>query len=180
MNILAVYDHEQLELPSKVLTHREDIDPLLSVLGVRLESIEPVSGITPKSTDQQILEAARSSLASSAATTVMEHMAVQRVDAAPGYATEPHNIAVEQSVAQALALLLVKGAGVICLHHHEQLLVLSCRRGDMLLLPKHLAHWFVASAGQPSLIVHASETQDGLLAKPTGNDIAQRYQVLEL
>ena len=41
MNILAVYDHEQLELPSKVLTHREDIDPLLSVLGVRLESLEP-------------------------------------------------------------------------------------------------------------------------------------------
>lgn len=180
MNILAVYDHEQLDLPSKVLTHREDIDPLLAALGVQLENLEQLPSITARSTDQQILEAARSSLASSTATAALEHMAVQRVDAAPGYANEPQNSAVEQSFAQQLAWLLVKGAGVICLHQHQQLLVLSCRRGDMLLLPEQLAHWFVASAGQPSLIVHASETQDGLLARPSGSDIAQRYQVLEL
>lgn len=180
MNILAVYHHLQLQLPSKVLTHREDIDPLLAALEVRLECLEELPRVGEDATDQQIITLARSSLAASGLGTTPDYLEVQRMAALPGYANTPQSSQPEQRFQQLTALLLVRGAGVICLHQVDQLLVLSCRRGDLITLPAHLAHWFVASTGQPSLLVHGAATQQALIPEQTGDDIAGRYQVLEL
>lgn len=180
MNILAVYHHLQLQLPSKVLTHREDIDPLLAELGVGLESLETMPRVGQDDTDQQVISAARSILADSCLGAALEYLEVQRMDALPGYAEAPPGSEAERRFEYHTARLLVRGAGVICLHQADQLLVLSCRRGDLITLPARLSHWFVASAGQPSVIVHAAATQQALIAEQTGNDIAGRYQVLEL
>lgn len=180
MNILAVYHHLQLQLPSKVLTYREDIDPLLAELGVRLEGLEPMPQVNEDDTDQQIISASRAVLAASSLGATLAHLQVQRMDALPGYAEPPPSSEVERRFQHLTARLLVRGAGVMCLHQAEQLLVLSCRRGDLITLPARLGHWFVASAGQPSVIVHGAATPQALVAEQTGNDIAGRYQVLEL
>lgn len=178
MTILAVYDHQQLQLPGKVLTHREDIDPLLQELGVRLDCLD-LPTIAAEETDQAIIAACTASLADIPSTTGLSCMRVQRVEAAPGYADEP-TTADEQQFPQPVALLLVRGAGVVCLHQEQQLLVLSCRRGDLLTLPAYLPHWFVPSAGQPSLLVMAAANEQALNAEKTSDDISARYQMLEL
>lgn len=179
MNILAVYDHDQLQLPGKVLTHSEDIEPLLAGMGVRLERLQPLPALGQDDSDQTIAAAFEPILADSQTAGLLHCLRVQRMEALPGYADEaPH--ADEQCFEQATARLQVRGAGVVCLHQDRQLLVLSCRQGDLLTLPARLAHWFVPSAGQASLVIHAAATQQALIAELTGNDIASRYQVLEL
>ncbi|MFO7703601.1 MAG: hypothetical protein R6V43_00470 [Halopseudomonas sp.] len=180
MNILAVYHHQQLLLPSKVLTHREDIDPLLEQLGVRLEGLATLPKVSEDDTDQQIISVARSILVDSRLGATLEYLEVQKMDALPGYAEAPPSSEVERRFQQPTARLLVRGAGVMCLHQADQLLVLSCRRGDLISVPARLGHWFVASPGQPSVIVHGAATPQALIAENTGNDIAGRYQVLEL
>ena len=179
MTILAVYDHQQLQLPDKVLTHREDIDPLLADAGVTLEHLEQMPAIGKDDADQAVVIALEPFLAHSPLASSLPCLRVHRLDALPGYVDDgPH--AVEQRFAQPVARLQVRGAGVICLHHGRQLLVLTCRRGDLLALPAQLPHWFVPSAGQPSLAVHAAESTQALVAETTGDDIARRYLVLEL
>ncbi|WP_022964223.1 hypothetical protein [Halopseudomonas pelagia] len=180
MNILAVYDHDQLQLPNKVLTHREDIDPLLAEFGVRLERLEQLPSVRDAGDDQDIIAAILPRLGNSGFDCALECLAVQRIVALPGYADEPQKVEAEQHFQQATAKLLVSGAGVMCLHQGDRLLVLRCQRGDLLRLPERLGHWFVASAGQPCLIIRAAATEEGLAAEQTGDNIAARYQVLEL
>lgn len=180
MNILAIYDHDQLDLPTKVLTHLEDIAPLLAECGVSLEHLASVPGVKAASADDEIIAAVLPGLRLSSLDIALEHLAVQRVAALPGYANEPQSGDAEQRFHRVTAKLLVGGAGVLCLHQQHQLLVLRCQRGDLLRLPAQLGHWFVAQAGTPCLIVRAAATAEGLVAEHTGDDIATRYQVLEL
>lgn len=180
MNILAIYDHDQLDIPSKVLTHREDIDPLLAELGVRLQRLESLPRIAEDDTDQDVIAVLRPILVEDEQSALFKHFRIHRKAALPGYADQTQNSEVEEYFPQQTAKLLVSGAGIMCLHHEHRLLVLRCQRGDLLHLPERLGHWFVASAGRSCLIVRAAATEDGLMLKQTGDDIAARYQMLDL
>lgn len=179
MSILAVYDHEELQLPFKVLTHREDIDPLLAELDVKIERLEQLPRFTKDDADQAVVTAFAPVLANSQCASALQYLQVQRIDALPGYVDEAPQ-ANEQRFEGPVARLQVSGAGVICLHQQRRLLVLSCRRGDLLALPAQLAHWFVPSPGQSGLAIYAATSEQALVAELTGNDIASRYQVLEM
>lgn len=180
MSILAVYDHAQLELPHKVLTHREDIDPLLQAAGVRLTALEGLPRSTPEQPDDELLGVYREWLATRYTDIEFGHGELQRQSAVPGYAeAQPEDIEAERRYSQRCAQLLISGAGLWCLHHEQQLLVLSGRRADVVALPAGLAHWFVPGPGQPGLLLRFAGSAP-LTPALTGSDIAARYQVLDL
>lgn len=181
MTILAVYQDDQLQLPSKVLTHTEDILPFLDAAGVSLQTTVPSWPKGGTISTAQALELSGELLATIGVEQSMEFAEVLTLEGPPGYEEGPAGDGQgEQSLAGDSLWLFIEGVATMCIHHGDTLLVLGCRSGDLLSLTKGVAHWAVPMTGRQCVIVRSARDAKALASSPTGNDIARRYSVLEL
>jgi len=181
MAILAVYADDQLQMPTKVLTHTEDILPALADAGVMLQTLEQQWPARSMMEGAQALRIAGELLASVGVEQNMEFAEVLELEGPPGYAeVVADEGASEQTLAGDSLWLFLDGAATLCIHHGEKLLVLGCRRGDLLALPAGIAHWTAPVTGRQCLIVRGGAHAEALSGASTGSDIASRYPVLEL
>ncbi|WP_339842880.1 hypothetical protein [uncultured Halopseudomonas sp.] len=181
MSILAVYADSQLQVPIKVLTHLEDILPILTSAGVSLKTVGESIPDSRTITATQAIEVSGELLATMGVELSQEFAEVLELKGPPGYveaaADQQHT---EQMLAGDSFWLFLDGAATLCMHHDGRLLVLGCRRGDLLELPEGMAHWLVPVTARHCLIVRIGRYKGALSAGPTGDDIASRYPVLEL
>lgn len=181
MTILAVYQDDELQVPGKVLTHAEDIVPILATAGVSLQTLEQSLPKGRMISAAQALEISDELLATIRVEQRMEFVEVLTLEGPPGYAEIPVGEGQSEQVLAGDSLwLFLDGVVTVCIHHGEKLLVLGCRRGDLLCLPEGIAHWTVPVTGRQCVIVRSARDADALIGRPTGNDIARRYPVLEL
>ena len=181
MTILAVYQDSQLQIPVKVLTHYEDIMPILSAAGISFKSLEQALPDRSMISVERAAEVSSELLALSGVEEEVGHFEVMQLQGPPGYAELSGEEAQSEQVLVGDSLwLFLDGAATLCLHHDGLLLVLGCRRGDLLGLPSGLAHWAVPVTARRCLLVRSASEPGALLSKPTGDDIAVRYPVLEL
>lgn len=181
MTILAVYQDDELQVPGKVLTHAEDIVPILATAGVSLQTTEQSLPKGRIISAAQALEISGELLATIRVERRMEFVEVLMLEGPPGYAEIPaEEVQGEQVLAGDSLWLFLDGVAMVCIHHDEKLLVLGCRRGDLLGLPAGIAHWTVPVTGRQCVIVRSARDAEALVSRLTGNDIARRYPVLEL
>lgn len=181
MAILAVYQDNQLQVPVKVLTHMEDIQPILATAGVSLQIVEQSLPPERIMSAPQALEISGELLAAIRVEHDMEYAEVLQLEGPPGYAEVSAAEGQQEQVLAGDSLwLFLDGVATLCIHHGEELLVLGCRRGDLLGLPAGLAHWAVPATARKCLIVRSGHDVNALQASSTGSDIAGRYPVLEL
>lgn len=181
MSILAVYSDSQLQVPVKVLTHLEDIVPILASSGVSLKTVAQNLLNKRMMTEMQAIEISGELLAIIGVESTMAFAEVLELQGPPGYAEAPADQGESEQVLTGDSLwLFLDGAATLCIHHDGKLLVLSCRRGDLLALPAGRAHWAVPVTGRRCLVVRRGRNADALSARLTGDDIANRYPVLEL
>ena len=181
MTILAVYQDDQLQVPGKVLTHMEDIVPILDAAGVSLHITESswFKGATVSTA--QALDISGELLTTIGVEQSMEFAELLELEGPPGYeAGSDGGGQNEQTLAGDSLWLFIEGVATMCIHHGTSLLVLGCRCGDLLSLPEGLAHWVVPVTGRKCFIVRSARDAGALISRPTGNDIARRYPVLEL
>ncbi|MFN3579023.1 MAG: hypothetical protein ACK4VV_00950 [Pseudomonas sp.] len=176
MSILAIYQHTQLQLPIKVLTHDEDILPLLEAAGVGLQVLnwpQQRSGL-----DIDALPALPERLGADGS---MAHRCLQRWPATPAYAERFEGpVDPEQHLSAASWWLLAEGTGALCLSSEEQLLVLHCSAPLLLSLAAALPHWFVPAPGQACSVLRLARSAAHLELIASGRDIAARFQPLDL
>lgn len=181
MAILAVYSDDQLQVPVKVLTHMEDILPILGLADVSLETVEQNWPAGSMMDAAQAVEVAGELLATIGVLTDREFVEVLELEGPPGYAEVPaEDGPSEQTLAGDSLWLFLDGVATLCIHHGEKLLVLGCRRGDLLALPAGIAHWTAPVTGRQCLIARSGSSAEALSGTLTGSDIASRYPVLEL
>ena len=181
MAILAVYSDEQLQVPVKVLTHQEDILPILADAGIVLQIVEQSWPPRSMMDAAKVIEVASELLTRIRVQPHRECVEVLELEGPPGYAEVPAEEGPsEQTLAGDSLWLFLDGVATLCIHHADRLLVLGCRRGDLLALPAGTAHWAVPVTGRQCLIARSGSCAEALSSTPTGSDIASRYPVLEL
>lgn len=181
MTILAVYQDDQLQVPDMVLTHDEDILPILATVGVSLRSVEQSLPAMRTVTAEHALEISGELLAAKRVEPDVKFAEVLQLKGPPGYVEAPEGEGQsEQVLAGDSQWLFLDGVATLCVHHGKKLLVLGCRRGDLLSLPAGIAHWAVPMTGRECMIVRGGLDENALSATPTGDDIADRYPALEL
>ncbi|WP_373186802.1 hypothetical protein [Halopseudomonas sp.] len=181
MTILAVYQDDQLQVPVKVLTHTEDITPILAEANVLLQTVEQSLPVRRMMTAAQALELSGELLEANRVEQDMEFAEVLELKGPPGYAETPEGTGQSEQILAGDSLwLFLDGVATVCIHHGDKLLVLGCRCGDLLGLPAGTSHWVVPVTGRQCLIIRSGRDENALLATPTGDDIADRYPVLEL
>lgn len=176
MSILAIYQHAQLQLPIKVLTHDEDILPQLAAAEVGLYGLD-----WPKQRGGLNMDALPAMPEHLAADGSMAHRRMQCWPVTPAYAERfEGQLDPEQQLSATGWWLLAEGAGALCLSHGEQLLVLHCDAPLLLKLPAALSHWFVPTPGQACTVVRLARCNRDLDLVESGRDIAGCFQPLDL
>lgn len=73
----------------------------------------------------------------------------------------------------------VDGEGLFTLHMQGRVFNMLCTRGDLLLVPAGMRHWFDMGAAPRFTVIRLFINPDGWVAQFTGDDIADRFPRLE-
>ncbi|QJD58082.1 hypothetical protein HG264_03735 [Pseudomonas sp. gcc21] len=175
MTFLAVYHHENLLNPIKLLTHREDIAATLEAVSIRYDSIDIAAAFNGDEDDARILDNLESRFDD------YPHRKIIRLPAIPRYATPPSDAGEpEQSCTEAGLRLFVKGRGVFCLHQANHLYALGCEAGDLVSVPAGVIHWFRQGAGPECLVVRLGHNAEGVRCVIRDERLAKGIELPEI
>lgn len=73
----------------------------------------------------------------------------------------------------------VGGRGLFFLHPDDKVYAVLCEQGDLISVPANVKHWFDMGAEPRLKCIRLFTTQDGWVARFTGDDIAERFPKLE-
>ncbi|SDS13547.1 acireductone dioxygenase apoprotein [Halopseudomonas xinjiangensis] len=170
---LAVYDLDNLFYPTKVLTHRDDINAALASSSIACERHESFAALDPS-----VLESDAGLLAASSEyrTGPSTCSSVLCLAGLPAY-VNPSDVVVEpeQRCADAVRWLFVRGTGQLAVTSQDSLLVMECSAGDLVALPSQARHWFRPDPGQSCVILTIAQSAEGLVRRPSGGDLASRF-----
>lgn len=176
MTFLAVYHHDNLLNPVKLLTHREDIVAVLEHVSISYSFIELVPELQGDQDDAALLTRLHSLYAEE-----YPYIELQRLPAIPNYArAERAQADVEHSCTDVGMRLCLQGTGVFCLNVAEQLMVLGCIPGDLLTIPAGVGHWFRQGAGSDSVIVRLAGNCAGLECAARIDGLAGKVELPEV
>ncbi|MBE7926789.1 1,2-dihydroxy-3-keto-5-methylthiopentene dioxygenase [Pseudomonas saudiphocaensis] len=180
MSILSVYHHETPEQPFKVLTHHDDVAATLAEVGVHLERWQAGTAIAANADDGDLLAAYRAQ--------------IDRLKSERGYAeVEVLRLAGDQSKqaasrvqeleeyvqAEDEARFFVAGRGLFNLHIEDRIFALLCEKGDLLVIPAAVRHWFDKGENPYLIAICLFKTTEGRIPQFTGEDIASRFPRLD-
>ena len=175
MSFLAVYHHDNLLNPIKLLTHREDIGAVLAEVSVTYESIDVSTELQAEQDDAQLADNLRTRFGQ------YPHLTVLRLPRVPGYAAgAQHHGESEQSCGDAGLRLFLKGAGVLCLHIGDHLYALGCVRGDLVSIPADVVHWIRQGMGSECVIIRLAKTAIGVECIPCDGELATSMDLPEI
>lgn len=175
MSFLAVYHHDNLLNPIKLLTHREDIGTVLAEVSVDYESIDLTVELQADQEEAQLADNLRTRFGQ------YPHLSVLRLPRVPAYAAgAQHQGEPEQSCGDAGQRLFIKGSGVLCLHINDHLYALGCVRGDLVSIPANVVHWLRQSVGSECVIIRLAKTPGGVECIPCQGGLAASMDLPEI
>lgn len=179
MTTLSVYQQSFPELPSKVLTHVEDIVSTLAEVGVRFAHWPAVVKLPVDSCAEVLLTAYQAQI-----TQLMNETGLSVVDVV-SFSAHPQKTELraallhERSHGAEQVYWCVAGRGLWALHVGELVFEVLSERGDLIGLPAGSKHWLDVGEQADFVAVHLCTSSDALLAQVTGDAISERFTRLE-
>ncbi|MFG0380685.1 acireductone dioxygenase [Pseudomonas sp. zbq_18] len=177
MSSLTVYHQSSPDVPSKLLTHDEDIAATLAEVGVGFERWPVEVSLKPGQSQDEVLGALRPSLDELMVERGYAGVEVLSQSCSRAYQDEPQVEMLEElCTAEAQGHLLAAGRGLFNLHIGEHVFAVLCEKDVLLSLPSATRYWFDQGAF-PHVIV--LEMRTGPAASCTGDPIASAFPRLE-
>ena len=180
MSRLSVYHEHHPALPSKVLSHAEDIASTLAEVGVRFEQWQASAPIAPGASSEEVIAAYRPQIDK-----LMAEDGYITVDVVSLNADHPQKAELrakfldEHSHGEDEVRFFVAGRGLFSLHVGEQVFEVLCEKGDLISGPAGTPHWFDMGENPHFVAIRLFNNPDGWVAKFTGDEIASRFPRLE-
>ena len=176
MTFLAVYHHDNLLNPVKLLTHREDIVAALEQASISYSFVEISPELQADQDDAALLTRLHERYGEG-----YPYIELQKLAAIPNYASaERAQAEVEYSCTDAGLRLCLQGTGVFCLNVEDQLLALGCIPGDLLSIPAGIGHWFRQGAGSDCVIARLAKECTGLECAARIDGLAGKVELPEI
>jgi 1,2-dihydroxy-3-keto-5-methylthiopentene dioxygenase len=180
MSILFVYHVSSPDLPSKVLTHFEDIASTMAEHGILFERWQAKSPVAAGASQDEVIGAYRAEI--DQLMTERGHRGVEVVSVSGGLGQNAElraRLLHEQFHDADQVRLFVVGRGLLCLHLDDFVYAVQCEKNDRISLPAGTRHWFDIGE-QPHLVtIDLSAGEQGTASKLTGDDIASQFPGLD-
>ncbi|UVE16239.1 acireductone dioxygenase [Pseudomonas sp. LS44] len=179
MSCLTVYAETSPEQPNKLLTHGEDITATLAEIGVRFERWQTQTPLSRDSSHAELLAAYQPHIdqlrdecgyrASEVLSVTREHRQKDELCA---------KLLDEHRREQDEVCFFVSGRGLYSVHVNGYVFSLLCEKGDLLVIPAGIRHWFDLGEQPHCIAIRLSGGDDGAV-ELTGEDIASRFPRLD-
>lgn len=180
MSILSVYHHDTPEQPFKVLTHHEDVVATLAEVGVHLERWQASGSIAANTDDEGLLAAYQPQIDRLKSERGYAIAEVLRLTSDPSRQTASREQGLEEYVQSAdEARFFVAGRGLFNLHIEDRVFAVLCEKGDLLVIPAGVRHWFDKGENPYLIAICLFNTAEGRTPQLTGEDIASRFPRLD-
>lgn len=180
MSILSVYDHNTPAQPFKVLTHHEDVAATLAEVGVHLERWPASTAIAANSGDEDLLVAYQPQIERFKREYGYAEVEVLRFteDQSKQAVSRPEGLE-EYVQAEDEVRFFVAGRGLFNLHIEDRVFAVLCEKGDLLLIPAGVRHWFDKGENPYLIAICLFNTAQGRTPQLTDEDIASRFPRLD-
>ncbi len=176
MSQLKLYQDAAMPKLLRSTTDGLEIAAELARIGVGFERWEAAVELLPGATQDEIIDAYRESI-----DRLMNEHGMQSVDVIALQPDHPQRDALrtkfldEHTHADFEIRFFVDGAGLFCLHAGDQVLAVTCMRGDLISVPAGTRHWFDMGPRPYFKAIRLFGDEAGWIAQFTGDDIASRY-----
>ncbi|TDV71940.1 acireductone dioxygenase [Pseudomonas sp. LP_7_YM] len=176
MSILYVYPVASPELPSKVLTHFEDIASTLAEQGIGFERLPAASPIVAGAGQDDVIGAYRQQI--DKLMTRHGHVAADVIS------VDGHNPEQNSLVAGFLdehrhdaheSRFFVAGRGLYSLRIGDFVYAVLCEKNDLIFVPAQTRRWFDVGENPRVVAIRLFSHSSGQVAKATGEQIASRF-----
>ena len=179
MSELKIYRNASTQNPESIGEHHE-MAKALSEHGVRFEQWEAQAPLQSDSTQEEILDAYRSSVDS-----LMKTSGFQSVDVISLHPEHPQKDAMrakflnEHIHTDDEVRFFVDGKGLFYLHFDDVVMTVLCEKGDFISVPANTKHWFDMGPAPDFKCIRLFTDEAGWVAQMTGDTIAERYPRFE-
>jgi 1,2-dihydroxy-3-keto-5-methylthiopentene dioxygenase len=180
MTTLSVYQQSAPELPSKVLTHVEDIASTLAEVGVRFACWSTTVGRPVDNSVEVVLATYQEQIAQ-----LMNETGLVVVDVLRHVSEHPQQLELRAALLQErrhagdYVYWCVAGRGLFALHIDEQVFEVLCGKGDLIALPAGTKHWLDIGEKADFIAVRLCGSGEAGIAHVTGDPISERFNRLE-
>lgn len=175
MSHLRIYHASNTRQPYKLLNHFDDIARELAGTGICFSRWQADKQLAADASGQQILAAYNDEIAAF----MQQHGHAQAdVLSAAVQQGQDCRFMQEHTNCSDVTSLLVSGRVLLGLRHGEEVYLLLCEKGDLVSVPAGIRHWFDLGDNQRPRLIRLFNSVQGLLAQPTGSDIASSYPLL--
>lgn len=180
MSRLTVYHESSPELPSKMLTHTEDIAATLAEVGVRFERWQAQAPVAPGASQDEVIAAYRPQIDQ-----LMSERGYITVDVVSMNRDHPQKAELrakfldEHRHGEDEVRFFVAGRGLFTLHIEDHVYAVLCEKNDLISVPAGTRHWFDMGEEPNFVAIRLFNNPEGWVANFTGEDIAGRFPRLE-
>jgi len=179
MTTLKIYTEDTCE-EKEIFTDHDSIANKLHDIGVRFEYWKSVQQLDAGSSNDDIINAYRSSV-----DRLMEEYNFKSVDVIALNPDHPEKISLrnkfldEHTHSDFEVRFFVHGKGLFYLHSHEKIYGVLCEKGDLISIPANTKHWFDMGENPDFQCIRLFSTPEGWIAQYTGDTIAKQFPRFE-
>ena len=180
MSILSVYHQDMPSQPFKVLTHHEDVAATLAEVGIHLERWQTTTALAADASDDELIAAYQPRVDQLMSVHGYSALEVTRLTGEQPNQTARRTEELKEYVQSVdAACLFVAGRGLFNLHIEDRVYAVLCEKGDLLLIPADVRHWFDKGEHPYLIAICLFGTAEGRAPRFTGDDIASRFPRLD-
>ena len=176
MSKLRIFKETNPHQAESVHTQFEPIRDHLAKIGVLFERWEASQELEPQATQDEVIEAYRTSI-----DRLMKQYNFKSVDVISLYADHPQKAAMrdkflhEHTHDDFEVRFFVEGAGIFYIRKNGKVHAMLCERGDLLSVPANTTHWFDMGPEPCLKAIRLFAIPEGWVARFTGDKIADRF-----
>lgn len=174
MSSLSVYHQSTPDIPNKVLTHLEDIAATLAEHGVRFERWTADAPVQAGTGQEGVLAAYRVQIDS-----LMTERGYRSADVISVSGDQASALLDEHVYDEDLVRFFAAGRGLICVRAGDYVHAVYCEKGDLIVVPAGARVWIDGGETPHFVAVRLFNTPEGMVARFTGDKVAQRFARLD-
>ncbi|NER61815.1 acireductone dioxygenase [Pseudomonas sp. MAFF212428] len=174
MSCLSVYHQSTPDIPNKVLTHLEDIAATLAEHGVRFERWSAQAPVQAGTGQDGVLAAYRGPI-----DRLMTERGYRHVDVISTRGEQAIELLDEHTYDEDLVRFFAAGRGQISVRAGEYVYAVYCEKGDLIVVPAGTRVWIDGGEHPHCVAVRLFNQPQGLVARLTGDKVAQGFARLD-
>lgn len=179
MSELTIYAEDNPNSPLKEVNSGEEIQALLSEIGVRFERWEASVPIHDEMSEADILQAYQPEI-----DRLKREGGYQTVDVVSMYPDHPQRADLREKFlfehrhTEDEVRFFVSGSGLFCLHVAHKVYQVLCTQNDLISVPQNTPHWFDMGSAPRFSAIRLFNNAEGWVAHSTQSEIAKRFPLL--